>query len=278
MQLPRPRQAEVPACQARSSQLTNCHSSPVRVMKKRTQTNHPALSEKQIGAFLRTLDGSGRINEETRIAMLLVLLTACRKAEVIEGQWDEVNLEGAQWEIPAERMKAKRAHWIPLSTQAVALLTRLRELVPANREHLFPNRVDPRRPMANRSLNALMERLGFSGEGTPHGMRASFSTHFNSLGGNIDVIEHCLAHVPANAVRAAYNRHAYQDERRAMLQQWADHLDRLREERASSEDESIVPVVTVKKAPKPKMTAGISASVRSVPPVRQPSVMLEPVV
>ena len=145
---------------------------PVRVMKKRTQTNHPALSEKQIGAFLRTLDGSGRINEETRIAMLLVLLTACRKAEVIEGQWDEVNLEGAQWEIPAERMKAKRAHWIPLSTQAVALLTRLRELVPANREHLFPNRVDPRRPMANRSLNALMERLGFSGEGTPHGMRA----------------------------------------------------------------------------------------------------------
>lgn len=189
-----------------------------------------------------------------------------------------MNLERAQWEIPAERMKAKRAHWIPLSTQAVALLTRLRELVPANREHLFPNRVDPRRPMANRSLNALMERLGFSGEGTPHGMRASFSTHFNSLGGNIDVIEHCLAHVPANAVRAAYNRHAYQDERRAMLQQWADHLDRLREERASSEDESIVPVVTVKKAPKPKMTAGISASVRSVPPVRQPSVMLEPVV
>ena len=210
---------------------------PVRVMKKRTQTNHPALSEKQIGVFLRTLDGTGRINEETRIAMLLVLLTACRKAEVIEGQWDEVNLEGAQWEIPAERMKAKRAHWIPLSTQAVALLTRLRELVPANREHLFPNRVDPRRPMANRSLNALMERLGFSGEGTPHGMRASFSTHFNSLGGNIDVIEHCLAHVPANAVRAAYNRHAYQDERRAMLQQWADRLDQLRRECVPTEHE-----------------------------------------
>ena len=166
-----------------------------------------------------------------------MLLTACRKAEVIEGQWDEVNLEGAQWEIPAERMKAKRAHWIPLSTQAVALLTRLRELVPANREHLFPNRVDPRRPMANRSLNALMERLGFSGEGTPHGMRASFSTHFNSLGGNIDVIEHCLAHVPANAVRAAYNRHAYQDERRAMLQQWANRLDQLRRECVPTEHE-----------------------------------------
>jgi integrase len=131
-------------------------------------------------------------------------------------------------------------------SQAVALLTRLRALVPADREHLFPNRVDPRRPMANRSLNALMERLGLSGVGTPHGMRASFSTYFNSTGGNIDVIEHCLAHcstawrtVPANAVRAAYNRHAYQDERRAMLQQWADYLDRLRQELAIPEHESI---------------------------------------
>jgi hypothetical protein len=96
--------------------------------------------------------------------------------------------------------------------------------------------------MANRSLNALMERLGLSGVGTPHGMRASFSTYFNSIGGNIDVIEHCLAHVPANAVRAAYNRHAYQDERRAMLQQWADYLDRLRQERTSSEHESVTPI------------------------------------
>lgn len=208
---------------------------PVRVLKKRTPTNYPALSEKQIGVFLRALDESTRINEETRVAMLLVLLTACRKAEVIEGRWDELNLAGACWEIPAERMKAKRTHWVPLSTQAVALLSRLRELVPANREFLFPNRIDPRRPMANRSLNALMERFGFSGEGTPHGMRAAFSTYFNSIGGNIDVIEHCLAHVPANAVRAAYNRHAYQDERRVMLQQWADHLDHLRRESASAE-------------------------------------------
>jgi integrase len=79
--------------------------------------------------------------------------------------------------------------------------------------------------MAGRSLNALMERLGCGGDGTPHGMRAAFSTHFNAAGANVDVIEHCLAHVPANRVRAAYNRHAYRDERAAMLQAWADHLD-----------------------------------------------------
>ena len=82
--------------------------------------------------------------------------------------------------------------------------------------------------MADRSLNALMERLGFSGDGTPHGMRAAFSTHFNGQGANVDVIEHCLAHVPNNRVRAAYNRHAYQAERRALLQDWADCVDKLR--------------------------------------------------
>jgi integrase len=80
--------------------------------------------------------------------------------------------------------------------------------------------------MADRSLNAVMERLGVSGQGTPHGMRATFSTYFNATGENIDVIEHCLAHVPANRVRAAYNRHQYQEERRTMLQAWADFLDR----------------------------------------------------
>jgi hypothetical protein len=72
--------------------------------------------------------------------------------------------------------------------------------------------------MAGWSLNAVMERLGYSGVGTSRGMRAAFSTHFNSAGASVDVIEHCLAHVPANRVRAACNRHQYQDERRAMLQ------------------------------------------------------------
>lgn len=81
--------------------------------------------------------------------------------------------------------------------------------------------------MANRALNALMVCLGFGGIGTPHGMRAAFSTHFNSRNASIDVIEHCLAHVPSNPVRAAYSRHAYRKERRAMLQAWAENLNML---------------------------------------------------
>lgn len=201
---------------------------PVRVLRKRNQANHPALSTVLLGEFLRKLDGISTINEQTRIAMLLVVLTACRKAEVIGARWSEFDLGAAEWEVPTERMKAGRAHWVPLSKQAIRLLKLLRSIVPAASEFLFPNRVDPARPMADRSLNALMERLGFSGDGTPHGMRAAFSTHFNGQGANVDVIEHCLAHVPINRVRAAYNRHAYQAERRALLQDWADCVDKLR--------------------------------------------------
>ena len=89
-------------------------------------------------------------------------------------------------------------------------------------------------PVPNFALNALMDRLGFGGKGTPHGMRAAFSTHFNGRHASADVIERCLAHVSANAVRAAYNRHAYRKERRAMLQQWADHLDLLHKKHGKS--------------------------------------------
>lgn len=205
----------------------------IRILKKRDQKNHPALSPDQIGEFLRKLDERALLEEKTRIAMLLVTLTTCRKAEIIGGKWEEINLEVGEWEIPGERMKKGRTHWVPLSKQAIGLLRQLRKLTPANQVLLFPNRRDPRRPMANRSLNAVMERLGYSGEGTPHGMRSAFSTHFNGLNANADVIELCLAHAPMGKTRAAYNRHLYKEERRKMLQDWADRLDYLRKQRSS---------------------------------------------
>ncbi len=211
-----------------SGLLENNPVPPARVLRKRNQTNHPALSTGLLGEFLRKLNAITTINEQTRIAMLLVVLTACRKAEVTGARWSEFKLATAEWEVPADRMKAGRAHWVPLSRQALRQIEALRLIVPPASEFLFPNRVDPKRPMANRSLNALMERLGCSGDGTPHGMRAAFSTHFNGVAANVDVIEHCLAHMPNNRVRAAYNRHAYQAERRELLQAWADQVDKMR--------------------------------------------------
>lgn len=211
-----------------SGLLQNNPVPPVRILKKRKQKNFAALSPPQIGEFLGRLDQTTTIEPGTRIAMLLLMLSVCRKNEIVGARWDEFDSRRASWEVPAERMKAGRAHWIPLPRQAVALLVDLRGRVPKDKKLLFPNRRDPNRPMAGRTFNALMDRLGYGGKGTPHGMRAAFSTHFNARHASVDVIEHCLAHVPSNTVRAVYNRHAYRKERRVMLQQWADHLDLLR--------------------------------------------------
>jgi integrase len=203
--------------------ITTNPTPPTRVLRARQPKHHPSLAADRTGNFLRALDDC-RASEETRIAMLLVLLTACRKNEVVEAEWNEFDLKNMSWTIPASRMKAKREHWVPLSTQSISLLKNLQQLT-GKRKHLFPNRVDPTRPMANRTLNALLDRLGYGGESTPHGMRAAFSTYFNKQGANVDVIEYCLAHIPTDKVRAAYNRHVYQDERRTMLQSWADYVD-----------------------------------------------------
>lgn len=197
---------------------------PARLLQARQPKNHTAIPEERIGDFLRALD-SASLNPETRAAMLLVLLSAGRKEEAIGARWSEFDLDAALWTIAAERMKAKREHLVPLPRQAVALLRELRAISDVQREHLFPNRRDPKRPMAARSLNALLDRLGFGGEATVHGWRSVFSTRYNAQGVNPDVIEACLAHVHGNAVRRAYNRANYLEQRRELLQEWADWLD-----------------------------------------------------
>ncbi len=197
---------------------------PPKLLKKRNAVPFAAMAVNQIPGFLRAVD-SCSAEPTTKAAIMLVVLTACRKNEVTGAAWSEFDLEKGEWLIPADRMKTRREHWVPLSRQALAVLAELKST--SRTPLLFPNRRDPTKPMANRSLNALLERLGFTEE-TVHGFRSVFSTHFNAAGANPDVVERCLAHSPKDKVRAAYNRHQYQDERRAMLQQWADYLDKLR--------------------------------------------------
>lgn len=194
-----------------------------RVLARRTPTPHHALSTQRLGSFLRTVDRSN-INLQTKIALKLILLTASRKAEIVNGRWSEVDLEKAEWIIPGERMKARRDHWMPLSRQAVDLLQQLRAIGHSG-DLMFPHRSTPSKPMANRTLNAVLERLGLSTETKVHGLRALFSTHFNQAGAAPDVIERVLAHVPSDKVRAAYNRYEYRAERRQFLQEWADFVD-----------------------------------------------------
>jgi integrase len=211
--------------------LTSANPTPPRsYMGKRKQTNHAKLPDDQMGDFLLKIDGAEGTARMTRIAMLLTVLTASRKDEIISAEWREVDWSEKQIVIPGERMKGKLPHIIPLSTQAVALLTELRDMEPRKRVHLFPNRRDADRPMANRSLNAVLERLGFGGIATVHGFRSAFSTHMNERKEHSDAIEMALAH-KRPGIKGIYDKAAHLGERRILLQRWADHLDAEREKK-----------------------------------------------
>jgi integrase len=181
----------------------------------------------RFGALLRAVDSfDGQAG--TRFALQLLALLFPRPGELRLAQWPEFDLDRAIWEIPASRMKMRRAHRVPLSRQAIALLTVLRTIAPGNL--LFPSVRSPSRPISDGTLNAALRRLGYAkDEVTGHGFRATASSLLNESGRwHPDAIERQLAHIEGNVVRAAYARGEHWDERKLMMQWWADHLDQLR--------------------------------------------------
>lgn len=211
---------------------------PPRIIGKRgAQHHHQMLPADSLPGFLVALDKS-QITLGTRVAMQLVLLTACRKNEVVAAKWSEFDLNTAEWVIPGSRMKARCEHVVPLSTQAVALLKELHQFRTSS-EFLFPHRSRRGETMADRTLNAVFERLGYGELGTPHGFRALFSTYWNAREANPDVIEKCLAHAHKDKVRSAYNRNQYLAERRALLQDWANFIDEQRTKGQQTQTEKL---------------------------------------
>jgi integrase len=191
--------------------------------------HHPHLPLAELPAFLQTL-GSYSGAMETRQAIRLLLLTAVRPGELRAARWSEFDLGRALWSIPAERMKMRRPHIVPLPQQAVAILRDLHEQT-GHRELLFPSRDDPRHPMSENTINLAIARMGYKGRQTGHGFRHLISTALNERGYNRDWIERQLAHGDDNEIRAVYNKAEYLDQRREMMQGWADYLDALRDER-----------------------------------------------
>lgn len=201
-----------------------------KVLKPRHQKPHVALPAEKVGSFLRTVDAANCL-PQTRIAVRLLALTAVRKVELLAARWSEFDLDKGEWNIPATRMKMREAHWVPLAPQAVKLLRELRQY--SHGDLLFPNIRNSKKPMAGNSVNALFGRLGYLDQTKPHGIRAMFSTYANSIGWNPDVVEKILAHQHKDLIRAKYNRAEYRKEQRAILQRWADQLDRwYRDQRA----------------------------------------------
>lgn len=183
----------------------------------------PALPRAELPEFYRRL-AAANLYQPTRIAMHLLVLTFVRPGELRAARWEEFDIERAEWRIPAERMKMRQPHIVPLSRQALALLATLQPLT-GRGALLFPAMTDHAKPMSENTLSYAMGRMGYQGVATPHGFRALASTTLNEEGFDPDVIERQLAHAERNKVRAAYHRAEYLDERRKMMQWWASYLD-----------------------------------------------------
>lgn len=181
----------------------------------------------RVGELLRAIDGySGQ--PVTAFALKLAPLVFVRPGELRGAEWSEFHLEGGEWRIPAARMKMGEQHIVPLARQAIAIMRELQVLTGSAR-YAFPSLLSTERPMSNNTINAALRRLGYgSDEQTGHGFRSMASTLLNELGFPPDVIELQLAHAERNKVRAAYNKAQRMPERREMMQQWADYLDKLR--------------------------------------------------
>jgi integrase len=191
--------------------------------------NLAAITEpRRVGELLRAIDGY-QGHPYTALALRLLPLVFTRPGEIRAARWTEIDLGSAEWRIPAERMKKRREHIVPLSRQALAILSELQPLTSGG-PFLFPSLLAPReRPMSNNTLNTALRRMGYSKEEmTSHGFRSVASTLLNEQGFSPDVIELQLAHKDRNQVRAVYNRSLRLPERRKMMQDWADYLDRLR--------------------------------------------------
>lgn len=194
------------------------------------RTRHLAAitNPKEVGALLRVIDGyAGQV--VTLMALKLSPHLFVRPGELRQAQWSEFDCDKGVWYIAAERMKMRRPHRVPLSRQVLSLIEELRDHT-GHRDYLFPCMGNPKRPMSENAVNQALRRLGYTQqEMTAHGFRAMAATLLNEMGiWNPDAIEKQLAHLDASAVRRAYTRGEYWDERVRMMQHWSDHLDGLR--------------------------------------------------
>lgn len=163
------------------------------------------------------------LSVSTRCLIEWQLLTLVRPSEASGARWAEIDLDAKLWTIPAERMKAKREHIVPLSTQALEILEVMKP-ISAHREHVFPSRNDPKQSMNSQTANAALKRIGYGGKLVAHGLRSIASTTLNEAGFNADVIEAALAHTDKNEVRRAYNRSIYLKQRIGMMEWWGEKV------------------------------------------------------
>lgn len=199
---------------------------PADALKPRNKENYARLDAKEMPELLRKIEAY-QGNAFTRLAMKLMALTFVRTGELIAARWTEFDLPAAQWRIPAERMKMKTPHIVPLAVQTVELLQTLLTISGAS-ALLFPGERDHEKPMSNNTILGALKRMGYLHRMTGHGFRGVASTILHEQGNGHHLIELQLAHMERDATVAAYNHATYLAERTAMMQKWADTIDKLR--------------------------------------------------
>jgi len=205
---------------------TNPAASLRGALKPVVKNNFAYIKPNELPEYLKSLaayEGA----PQTKLALRLLLLTFVRTSEIRGATWSEIDMDKAEWRIPAERMKMRETHIVPLSRQAIDVLKELQPLT-GQWKYLFPNQHKPSGPMSENTMLFALYRMGYHSRATGHGFRSTASTVLNEHGFAPDVIERQLAHGERDKVRAAYNHAQYLPERRKMMQWWADHLDTIR--------------------------------------------------
>lgn len=201
---------------------------PLRNTIKAPKTQHIAhLSAKEIPAFLKALDNV-QAEFVTKAAVKMLWLTIVRTVELRGAEWSEFDLEAGVWTVPAERMKMREKHLVPLSAQALELLQALKPITGRGR-YVFPGRKDRDQHLTHEAIRDVFNRAGYAGKFSPHGIRSTFSTYQNEAGVDSELIELSLAHKDRDKIRSAYNHAKRLDQRRELLQGWADLSDAWKE-------------------------------------------------
>ena len=189
--------------------------------------HHRHLTEPELGAFWRSVERQGA-HFVTIASSKLLMYSMCRKSEVLRARWREFDLDKAQWDIPAERMKMKQPHRVYLARQAVELLTLLKSMGSEPQAYVFASILRASVPLGEATLNHFFKRLDFGvPDFSPHGTRGTAATLLREHGFSRDVVELLLAHAERNKITAAYHHHELAEERRRALQYLADQIDRL---------------------------------------------------
>jgi prophage CP4-57 integrase len=194
-----------------------------KTLKQAKKTNNPRIKSEELPEFIQDL-AQANIEPQTRTLIQFQLLTMTRPGEASGARWAEIDLKNKLWTIPAERMKAREGHIVPLSTQAVKLLEKMQPIT-GRFEFIFTKHGNNKAPMNPATANTAIKRMGYAGRQTAHGLRGLARTYLAEQNTNHEHAEACLAHKTGGNVSLAYNHATYLEQRKAIMQKWGDFVE-----------------------------------------------------